>query len=291
MPRAVGILAVVLCLWPALAAGANAVRVYVSIQPLRFLVEQVGGAHVDVGVVVEAGQRPETYEPSPRQIAALARADVFFGVGLPLEAAWRSQLHEKGTSALEWVDLAEYLPARSDAHDHGEANEGVHRHRDGIDPHVWLNPINARRMATAIAAVLTDLDPGQAAPFEENAAHLRSRLTSLHRELAETLSASGVDTFLVYHPAWGHFARAYGLTQMSIESGGSEPGPRGLAEVMGKAEDHGIKTVFVDPRQSRRPAETVADAIGARLEVIDPLAYDYIDNLRRAARAIAASGS
>lgn len=307
LPRSVGILAAVLCLWPASAAAADAVRIYVSIPPLQFLVEQVGGEYVDAGVVVEAGQRPETYEPSPRQIAALARADAFFGVGLPLEAAWRRQLRETGSSAPEWVDLAEDLPAQSDPHDHdhGEADHsaadagahisgadaGAHIHADGIDPHVWLSPVSARRMVSTIAAVLAQLDPGHATLFEDNAARLGARLISLHRELGETLAASHVDAFLVYHPAWGHFARGYGLTQISIERQGGEPGPRGLAEVIDKAKALGIKTVFVDPRHSRRPAATVADAIGARLEVLDPLAYDYFDNLRRAARAIAASRS
>lgn len=303
MLHTVRTLAALLCLWPvlSLAGRSDALQVYVSIEPLQYFVEQVAGERVDVGVVVAAGQRPETYEPTPRQIGELVRADVFFGVGMPLEAAWRRQLRETASSRLQWIDLADGLPvqvgahAGSDALDHDDEEDAgavdEHGHHGGIDPHVWLNPANAQHMASVIAGVLGRVDPDHAGQYTKNAGNLRAELQALDREIAGLLAESGVDAFLVYHPAWGHFARAYGLRQISIESEGKEPGPRGLVGVIRKAEEQGIRTIFVDPRHSRSLAETVAEAIGARLEVLDPLAYDYPDMLRRAARAIAASRS
>jgi len=271
-----------LCLWPALVAGAGneSLRVYASIEPVRFLVERVGGAQVTVGVVVEAGRRPETYEPTPRQSAAMAQADVFFGVSMPLEAAWRRQLPGVKDSGPEWVDLAGALPGREEAAAHGE-----------LDPHIWLSPVNAWHMVSVIADVLAREDPHNEAEFRANAAALGAELESLHRDISRVLAKSDVDAFLVYHPAWGHFARAYGLTQIAIEAHGKEPGPRSLVAVIEKAREAGIRTVFVDPRHSRRLAETVAQAIDGSVQVLDPLAPDYLDNLRRAARAIAGSGS
>lgn len=290
-------LVVFAALWPAISthAGADPVRVHVSIKPLQFLVEQVGGGRVDVGVVVAAGQSPETYEPTPRQISALAKADVFFGVGMPLEAVWRRQLRQAGSEAPEWVDLADGLPGGPgsrqtgdvDSHARGEA----HHHHDGTDPHTWLSPANARDMVSRITDALAAVDPANVGLFRRQAADLHARLDSLDREIAEMLEESQVDTFLVYHPAWGHFARAYGLEQISIESEGKEPGPRGLVDVIRTAEEKQIKTLFIDPTHNDRLARTVADAIGARLEMLDPLAYDYFDALRHAARAIAASRS
>lgn len=294
-PFFVRILAVFVALWPALsmAAGSDPVRAHVSIKPLQFLVEQVGGGRVEVAVVVAAGQSPETYEPTPRQISGLAEADVFFGVGMPLEPVWRRQLRQTGSSTPIWVDLADALPGDPDAHDDGEneAAAGTHRHHGGIDPHTWLSPANAQHMATDIADALAAIDPANADRYRANAETLRTELTALDREIWETLADSGVDAFLVYHPAWGHFARAYDLEQISIESEGKEPGPRGLVEVIQQAEEKQIRTLFIDPMHSDRLARTVADAIGARLEILDPLALDYFDNLRRAARAIADSRS
>lgn len=304
MTRAAPILVAFLGLVPVLAmsAGDEPLRIQVSIPPLKYLVERVGGARVDVGVVVEAGQSPETYEPTPRQVGALANADVFFGVGMPLEAAWRRQLRQSASAGPEWIDLAASLPARgvvdeqeeeADAHDHAgdDAASGTHRNHDGIDPHVWLSPRNARHMTSVIADVLGRAAPGSVDRFNANARELASELESLDGEIAELLKASEVDAFLVYHPAWGHFARAYGLEQISIEREGKEPGPRGLVGIIRRARDMGIATIFVDPRHGDRLARTVAEAIDARLEVLDPLAYDYQDNLRHAAQAISASRS
>lgn len=297
LPRTGRILLSLLCLWPALSMGTgdDPLRVHVSIKPLQYLVERVGGVRVDVGVVVRAGQSPETYEPTPREIGALAEADVFFGVGMPLEAAWRRQLRQSDSSRPEWIDLSEALPAHGETHEHENSDDrpadGEHDRHDGMDPHVWLSPANAQRMAASIFDVLGRLDPVNIELFEENAADLKAELQSLDQDIAALLAGSGVEAFLVYHPAWGHFARAYGLKQISIEAEGKEPGPRGLVEVVHRAEEYGIRILFIDPMHSDRLARTVADAIGARLVVLDPLAYDYLDNLRRAARAIAASGS
>lgn len=294
-PLSARILAVVVSLWPALTLSADSdpIRAHVSIKPLQFLVEQVGGRRVEIAVVVAAGQSPETYEPTPRQISGLAESDVFFGVGMPLEPVWRRQLRQTGSDTPEWIDLTHGLPGAPDSHDHdeNEAAAGAHPHHGGIDPHTWLSPDNARHMATGIADALARIDPDNADWYRENAETLGTALTALDREISETLADSGVDAFLVYHPAWGHFARAYDLEQIAIEAEGKEPGPRGLVEVIQKAEEKQIRTLFIDPMHNDRLARTVADAIGARLEILDPLALDYFDNLRRAARAIADSRS
>lgn len=96
---------------------------------------------------------------------------------------------------------------------------------------------------------------------------------------------------MVFHPAWGYFAREYGLRQIAIESEGKEPGPKALTQIINRAREEGIHTVFVDPSHSDRLAATMAAALGGGTRVLDPLAYDYIHNLRDVARAIADSGS
>jgi zinc transport system substrate-binding protein len=265
--------------WPFLAASSTAsaqvLQVQVSIEPLQYLVERVGGEHVDVGVVVRAGQAPETYEPTPRQIAALAEAAVFFGVGMPLEASWYRQLGGDAALQPEWVDLGVELV---------ESN-------GGYDPHVWLSPVNAQHMVSTIRRALSGLSPEHAESFDANATDLHDELELLHGDITAVLKESGVETFLVFHPAWGHFARAYGLEQLAVESDGKEPGPRALIEVIRRARQERIQTLFLDPRHNTRLAGTIAEAIDGEIKMLDPLSYDYINNLRSAAQAIATSQS
>jgi zinc transport system substrate-binding protein len=94
---------------------------------------------------------------------------------------------------------------------------------------------------------------------------------------------------MVFHPAWGYFAETYGLTQVPIEKEGKEPGARALAALIEQARREQVKVIFVQPQFSRRSAEQVARAIGGQVVAIDPLAPDYADNLRQAARSIAAA--
>jgi zinc transport system substrate-binding protein len=96
-------------------------------------------------------------------------------------------------------------------------------------------------------------------------------------------------TFFVFHPAWGYFADEYGLKQVAIEQEGKEPSDEEATALQRSARQQGVKVVFVQPQIASRGAEAVARAIGARVEVLDPLAPDVLDNLVRAARAIAAS--
>lgn len=297
MSRMLQLLLAVFVLLPGVAAAQNEpLKVYAGIGPIQYLVDRVADSGVDARVLVGAGQRPETYEPTPRQIAALAGADVFFGVGMPLEAAWRRQLRAATGQRPEWIDLSRVVDEMD--HDQGsheamaeDTGASGHEHHPGRDPHVWLNPRNARRMVSTISETLGRLRPASADRYTANAEKLNRELDALHGDIQSIFDQSPVDAFLVFHPAWGHFADAYGLEQLAIEKEGKEPGPRSFAEVIGKAKAAGIRTVFLEPQHDTRLAETVAGAIGASVDVLDPLAYDYISNLREAARAIAGSGS
>ena len=258
----------------AAAPATAAVHVAVSLLPQAFLVDRIGGEEVETVVLVGPGDNEATYAPSPGKLAALEEARVWFTVGVPFEKAWLPRIAADRPD-LEIVDLARGLPRRSiEGGDH-------HGHRSGEpDPHTWTDPRLAARMALAVGDTLARLDPANDAAYRDRARALEADLLGLHEELAARLAPAAGGVFIVFHPSWGYFADAYGLVQLPIETGGHEPGPRTLATLIERGRAAGARAVFVQPQFSGRSANAVAEALGARVIRADPLARDYIGNLR-----------
>jgi len=193
-----------------------------------------------------------------------------------------------------------------DAHGHGDKHEGEaaesHGHDDHgghaahdddhhghheQDPHVWTSPALVRHMIGRIRDKLTELAPDHAEAFARNHDAFAAELDTLDAELRERLDLLPNRKFMVFHPAWGYFADSYRLTQVPIENEGKEPGARALAALIDQAKRENINVVFVQPQFDRRSAKQVAQAIGGVVVAVDPLAPDYVDNLRRVGQQFA----
>lgn len=249
-------------------AMAEPLRVAVAVAPVAWLVQQVGGDQVQVQTLVRAGQDPHAFEPAPGQLAALQAADAYLSLELPFERAWLPRVRAANPQ-LRVVDLATPRPAAQ------------------LDPHLWTDPHVMAALADRVADLLGALRPAQAMAFRLRRGEVAARLHALDRELMELFDKAHGRTFLVHHPAWGHLALRYGLTQLAVEHDGKEPGPRALAELAGRVHRLGIDTLFVEPQASEHLAHGLADRLGLRIVALDPLASDYPQNLRHAAQAIA----
>ena len=254
---------------PSLAAP---VRVAVSIPPQKWLVEQVAGPRATISVLVAAGQSPETFSPSPRQVAGLQEADAYFSAGVAFELGLLPRLRA--------------MPGAPRLAGRRPLSERHGTHGDDEDPHAWLDPREAAAFADTVCRVLTDLAPAHAAEFAAGREALQARLAALDDECAGLLRDCRGREFFVFHPAYGHFAGRYGLVQVAVEDHGHEPGARHLAEVIERAKAAGARTILVQPQFPQRSAEAVASAVGARLVVADPLPADYEAGLRDLARAL-----
>ena len=285
--------ALVACLWLLAAASVSAgekVPVFVSILPQKYFVERVGGNQVEVAVLVGPGHSPETYEPTPQQMAALHRARLFFRIGAPFERAWMDRVRS-GHPELRIVDNRDGIPLRV-LESTGESDDADrdHRHAQGKDPHIWTSPPLVKQMATQIRDALIMEAPEHRAAFESNHAVFAAELDALDREIRDRLANLQHRRFMVFHPAWGYFADTYDLQQIPIETAGKSPGPRTLAQLIEAAKNEGVRVIFVQAQFSDRAARAVAQAIGGRVEAIDPLAYDFPANLRHVANLIAEAG-
>ncbi|MDD4951259.1 MAG: zinc ABC transporter substrate-binding protein, partial [Desulfovibrionaceae bacterium] len=149
------------------------------------------------------------------------------------------------------------------------------------------SPPLARIMADNVLAALSEIDPENARTYAANHASLVRDIEALDRDIRAIFA--GVDPakrrFMVFHPAWGYFAEAYGLTQIPIQAEGKEPGPRTLARLISEAKNLGVRVIFVQPEFSERSAEVIARAIGGRVQAADPLAPDWLENLKQVAGA------
>jgi zinc transport system substrate-binding protein len=262
------------------AAQLAPLQVVVSILPQQYLVERIAGERVAVLTLVQPGDNEATYSPGPATLAALDGAQAWFTMGVHFEDVWLDRI-TRDRPALEVVPLAEGLPLRATeanlatlGHAHG------HSHAGQPDPHTWTDPRLAARMAQRIAATLARLDPAGAESYQARAQELQQELLALHEEITARLAPVQGRAFIVFHPSWGYFADAYGLVQLPIEIGGREPGPRGLAEVIRRGREAGVRVVFVQQQFSQRSAQAVAEALGAQLVEADPLSPDYVANLR-----------
>lgn len=275
-----------LILAPVLVA-AEPLRVFVSVLPMKTIVEQIGGEHVEVHAMVQPGFSPATYDPTPQQIVALAKAKLYIRTGVPFEHAWMQRIRS-ANPGMAILDVREGLELRPlEAHEH----EHEHRHETpdakALDPHVWTSPLMVKQMATRIRDALAGFDPLHREDYMRNHDLFAAQLDSLDRDIHALLDPLTQRRFLVFHPSWGYFADAYNLVQVPIEQEGKQPGARALSTLIDRARKENIRVVFVQPQFDRRQAQQIAAAIGGKVMAVDPLAPDYIDNLRRVAQQFA----
>ena len=275
-----------------LQAGNNErIPVFVSILPQKYFVERIGREKVEVSVMVGPGQSPATYEPLPRQMSLLSQAVLYFSIGVPFEDAWLEKI-EAASPRMRMIDTKADIKRRQMERFFGEgveSRQGVtpkdHDH-SGLDPHIWLDPVLVKQQAKKVFEALADFDPKNKGFYEHNLQKFLADLESLDQEIKAAFAEQAYQRILVFHPAWGYFCDRYGLTQIPIEMEGKEPGPGELAQIIEFAKNEQIKVVFVQAQFSSRQAQTVAQAIGGKVISIDPLALDYLDNLKRIAWTI-----
>lgn len=276
-------------IWPHPAVAT--VQVFVSVAPLKYITQRVGEGHIRVQSMVQPGHSPVTYEPTARQMAALSSSQLYIRAGVPFERTWMSRV-EKISPDLRIVDIRAGISlhrASTSVPRLGQVESEVHSH-DEFDPHIWLDPSLVKIIATNIRDRLIEEDPGNTEAYERNTKTFLDALDRIDAEIRGLLADIENRKFLVFHPAWGYFARAYDLEQIAVEHEGKEPGPRALVELVGVIRREGIKTVFVQKQFSARVAQSLAAEIEGSVVTLDPLAEDYLRNLRQAAVTIANAG-
>lgn len=262
-----------------------------SIPPHAWLVEQIAGDDVAVRSLVQAGDDPHTYMPADAEVSEVMRARIWFRAGLAFEdGSWSRALASAPDVVV--VDLREGVELRTLSEQHHEAggHEAGHGAHEGVrDPHHWLSPRNLSREARTVAEALARLDPEHAEGYAERLAAFQARCTAVDEKLRAALAGREGRRMYVFHPAWGYFCDAYGLVQVPIELAGKAPSEAELTRLIDLAADDDASVIFVQPQIRGAPAVALAEAVGAKIEYLDPLEGDVLANLERVAQAVAAA--
>lgn len=271
--------------------------VAVSILPQKEFVHKVAGDLVDIHVLVPPNHSPEQYEPTPKDMIAFENADIYFTMGVPVEATVIDKLLSD-TPDLKVISLVDAYKeagykdllfeedqdhhAGHDSHESHEGHEGHqgHVHTPGQrDHHAWLSPQRVIPMVEAISTNLQDLDPAHADTYKANAQAYIQDLQALDKDIADAVAQITNPTFLCYHPAYAYLADDYKITMIPLEEDGHEASPARLQKVIDQAKAENIKVVFYQAEIDSRQAESLAREIQGKTVMLEPLAENYIDNL------------
>jgi zinc transport system substrate-binding protein len=268
-------------------AQANDARIetFVSIPPQAYLVERIGGERVHVNVLVEPGTSPHTFEPTPRQVASLTSADLYFGIGLPFEERIVKKIKDKNAS-FSLIRTDKGITRRPLDHPAGRTGTDDHDEEGTNDPHIWLSVPQIRIQSINIYEALAAADPSYREMYRTNLDRLLDELDRIDAALSEIFKPYKGRPFFVYHPSFGYFADRYGLVQVPIEIEGKSPTPKQIERVIGEAKAQGARVVFVSPQFDAKSADIIAEAIGGTVVPIDPLAKDVLQNIEKIAAKI-----
>ncbi len=264
--------------------------VFVTIAPQKYFVQQIGDDLVHVQVMVKPGANPHTYEPKPRQMVAISRAKLYFAIGVEFEAAKLDGIIAVNPriTVVHTDQGIEKIPMV--AHDHrkeADPYEKAKHHEagenSGLDPHIWLSPSLVMVQARTILRALQAADPVHKDAYEVNYNRFISDIVKLDNELKATFAGKNGLGFMVFHPSWGYFAHSYGLKQIPIEIEGKNPKPAQLKTLIQHARLSNIKVLFVQPQFSTKSANLIAKEIHGQVVFADPLAENWLVNLREVA--------
>lgn len=243
----------------------------VTIEPLRFFAEEIAKEKFRVQTMVTAGNSPETYEPTARQMIDVSESALYIKVGnLGFENSWLQRISENAKS-IKIVDTSNGIGKLA-------SDKGYD------DPHTWMSTKNARIIARNIYVALCETSPEDSAYFNSNYKKLLQRIDGVEAEIRTEMKGKEGKCFLVYHPILTYFASEYNLKQIALEHEGHEPSANQMKATLYKAKSMDAKTFFTQKEFANNGVETVAKSLGITTSAINPLGHDWPNNMKDIAR-------
>jgi zinc transport system substrate-binding protein len=284
-------------------AQASQIPVVASIVPLGDFCRKIGGARVEVTVLIPPGASPHVFEPTPPAVAQAMGAKVFAYVGAGLDPWAERLVHAREAKTMIVVEAAAGLPlitgldspnaaevesiSASGGAQENKGHDESHAHAQG-NPHVWLDPVLAQDICRRLAAAFIQVDPEHRQVFETNLQNYLKKLEELDQEIARRVAAWRLKEFVSFHPSFTYFARRYGLKEVGVieAAPGREPTPGHIHRIVEAIKKYRVRVVFAEPQLSARMAEVIAREAGVKVLLLDPLGgrppygSDYLKMMR-----------
>lgn len=251
--------------------------IFVTITPMQSIIEEITAGDFDIEVIVPKGASPETFEPTPKQVTSFSDAEFIFSTGI---IDFEQSLVERIDDDAEVVNLSNGIELIA-----GSCSHGNHKHKHGVDPHIWTSPRALRTMVTNAHKAIMAHYP-DSVKYTEATGRLLERIDALDNYCATRIKAEGVEAMMIYHPAYTYYARDYGIEQIAIEHDGKEPSLRQTTALIEKAKEHGVKAILRQPQYSEDKVRAIANDAGAEIITTDPLAEDILGEIERVTEII-----
>ena len=287
---AVLVLALYVCGCTRKEAAADRPLLMVSIEPQKWILEQLVGDDYAIGTMLDRGANPETFDPSMEKRLQADKATAYFSTGaFPFEESLAKSLPDRTRIVNTSDGIEPIYGTHSHTHNHTSGHSHGHdcdHHGEAADPHMWTSLKNARIIARNMAEALADLDPAEAATVNRRLATLEQRLDSIDKATADRLEGAS-RSFAIWHPSLSYYARDYGLNQIAVGQESKEMPAGQVRQVIDNARNANVKVFFFQKEYDNRQAESIKSAIGSRMITIDPLAYDWLGQIELITNEIA----
>ncbi|MGL4293050.1 MAG: metal ABC transporter solute-binding protein, Zn/Mn family [Bacteroidales bacterium] len=258
----------------------------VTIEPQKYFAEKIAGDKFDIHTMVPGGSSPESFDPSPGALVNLSHSSAYFRIGyIGFEMAWMDKL-QRNHPELKVYDNSQGIELIENS-GHTCSDPSHHHEMDlTIDPHIWTSAANGEKIARNMLSAFIELDPDNKSYYEDNFNKLQQEIRQTNDSVHAMLDDQRGDAFIIYHPALTYLAQEYGLKQYSIENQGKEPSAASLKSLIDQVRESGAKVVFIQQEFDEKNARVIADELGLKVVQINPLSYNWNQELIDIAKAL-----
>ncbi len=268
-----------------IASYAENIKTFTAIEPIEYIIEQITKDIINNEALIQKGQEPHSFSPTPKQLIALSKSNIYFSIDFPFEKHLFEKIKRINPNLLI-IDITKGVHRIGINNEHHHHSHGEKCHHVGLDPHIWLSPKILIIISKNIEAVLSTKDFANSAKYKTNLKNLIVKLELLDEKISKQLKPFSGKTIFVFHPSFGYFTSSYNLKQEAVEVEGKNPTPKQLFNLIKEAREDRVKIIFTQPQFDARTAKIIANKINGSVEAMNPLKKDVISNIADIANKI-----